>query len=802
MLQTVGVYTVTDSILCSHRDRQHIVQADFSRRCGRARVLRLAKVRRGLGRGALGLALGLVLVSGLLGCGREPTSEDTLVATSEVDADEPTSTDVSSSNDLAVTTPDTPAPIDTTEPTNIETEALATTTAAPLQAAVPINRENLVLVQQLTRIGKGRISDSDLSPDGRLLAVATMIGAYLYDVATMKEDLYRETNGAIISIEFSPDGQSFATGSNDGTLQLWNTANGELLFTQRHHAAGIVQLAFSPDGQMLASGSEYEPLRVWNTTDGSVVAVLEEFSAVRDDAVAFSPDGRTLAYSAVTYSSESDNPNRTIELWDLVEHMPLASLELTDSYPILAFSPDGQRLVTGSTKLEGGTLQIWRVADGSLLTTLDGHTDAARDVLFSSDGQLLISAAKDGTVRLWDGTDGTPLVTLDHPNIPYEIFSTDINEVNSVAVSPDGTMLATGTLDRAIRLWNADDGTLLATLPGHLDTPYKLEFLPDGQTLVSTAYDSTVRIWDVTGNALLATLDAHADSIMSLAYSPDGRILAAALSNGTVRLINPEDNAVVAVLEVGVEPISSLDFKLAFTPDGTMLVAAANDVRVWRVGDWELISPFEMYAGGGGALAISPDGRTVASEPLDQDLQLWDLATGATLATIEDVSMATTAAFSPDGRVLATGQAYSEVIGLWDATNGAALAPLDGSDTGGHTDTVNSVVFSPDGETLASGGFDNTIKLWDMPGDTSPITLEGHADRVQSVNFSSDGQLLVSGSRDSTVRLWHASYTSIPPTVLEGHTVSVNSVVFSPDGRTIASGSSDGTIRLWGIPAD
>ena len=171
----------------------------------------------------------------------------------------------------------------------------------------------------------------------------------------------------------------------------------------------------------------------------------------------------------------------------------------------------------------------------------------SRDVLFSSDGQLLISAAKDGTVRLWDGTDGTPLVTLDHPNIPYEIFSTDINEVNSVAVSPDGTMLATGTLDRAIRLWNADDGTLLATLPGHLDTPYKLEFLPDGQTLVSTAYDSTVRIWDVTGNALLATLDAHADSIMSLAYSPDGRILAAALSNGTVRLINPEDNAVVAL---------------------------------------------------------------------------------------------------------------------------------------------------------------------------------------------------------------------------------------------------------------
>lgn len=772
----------------------------------------MSRFRRGLSRGMLVLALGLVLVSGLLGCGREPALGDTLVATSEVDAAEPASTNVTSPNDVAASTPDTPALIDTAEPTDIQAEALATATAAvPLQAAVPISRENRALVRQLTRIGKGRITDSDLSPDGRRLVVATAIGAYLYDVPTMTEVFYRETSSAVVSIAFSPDGRSFATGSDDGTLQLWDAASGELIVVQKHHSDAIDQLVFSPDGRMLASASKDLHIRVWNAIDGSLLSVREAYIGPFGQGMAFSPDGRALAYRAASYASETESWTHTIELWDPVEDKTLASL-VFDNFHILAFSPGGQQLATGSAQSRDGTVQLWRVADGALLATLAGHTGNIRALAFSADGQRLISASGDGTARVWQATDGTSVATLDHPPVPYEGYSTEVNSVQRVAVSPDGNLLASGAVDGAIRLWNASDGALLGTLSGHLpqpntllEPPFKLEFLPDGKTLVSTGWDSTVRIWDVASNALVASLDDHTDAISCLAYSPDGRLLAAGVDGGTVRLINTEDNSLVTVL--AVDSVNRIQ-ALAFTPDGTMLVAAADDaddtgdVLVWRVGDWELLNAFDMYAGGGRALAISPDGRIVASTSLLDVFQLWNLATGAVLTTIEDITMTTTAAFSPDGRVLAIGKSYDEVISLWDVTTGAALTRLDGGGTEGHTDGVLSVAFSPDGQTLASGSFDHTVKFWAMDGDPYPTTLEGHAAPVASVAYTPNGQLLASGSWDGTVRLWNTFYTTVRPTVLEGHTLRITSLAVAPDGRTVASGSSDGTIRVWGIPAD
>jgi parallel beta-helix repeat protein len=149
-------------------------------------------------------------------------------------------------------------------------------------------------------------------------------------------------------------------------------------------------------------------------------------------------------------------------------------------------------------------------------------------------------------------------------------------------------------------------------------------------------------------------------------------------------------------------------------------------------------------------------------------------------------------AFSPDGRLLASGSG-DETIKLWEVASGSLVRTLTG-----HTDDVTSVAFSPDGRLLASGSDDKTIKLWEVATGREVRTLTGHTDDVESVAFSPDGRLLASGSDDETIKLWEVASGSLVRT-LTGHTNSVFSVAFSPDGRLLASGSDDRTIKLWDI---
>jgi WD40 repeat protein/uncharacterized caspase-like protein len=232
------------------------------------------------------------------------------------------------------------------------------------------------------------------------------------------------------------------------------------------------------------------------------------------------------------------------------------------------------------------------------------------------------------------------------------------------------------------------------------------------------------------------------------------------------------------------------------------------------------------------ALAISPDGRVLASAGLDYDIKLWDIVTGKELNTLYGHKAAVwSLAFSPDGRVLASGGADS-TIKLWDPVNGHELHSLSG-----HAGTVSSVTFSPDGRWLASGSWDRTVKLWDTETNRELRNFTGHTDIVNQVAFSGDGQRLASAGRDGTIRIWNTSSgrndltLDSPKTqvnsigfspaqrllvsgngdgtvtlfdlgtgssvTLEGHTGPVQTVAFSPDGRTLASGSDDRTIELW-----
>jgi WD40 repeat protein len=436
-----------------------------------------------------------------------------------------------------------------------------------------------------------------------------------------------------------------------------------------------------------------------------------------------------------------------------------------------------------------------------LATFLHGHTDWVRSVAFSPDGQMLASGSADGTIVLWDVMARQP---LGQPLVGH------MAEVWSVAFSPDGQTLASGGADGTIVLWN-DVATGQPTgrpLTGHDFDVFSVAFSPDSQTLASGSRDLTIMLWNVeTGQPIGHPLTGHAATVRSLAFSPDGQTLASGDTDGAIILWN---NVATG------QPISrrltghDLDvFGVAFSPDSQTLASGSRDLTImlWDVPTGEPIGhPLTGHSDSVFSVAFSPDGQTLASGSRDLTIMLWDVATGQSIGQplTGHSNWVNSVAFSPDGQTLASGSTDNAII-LWDVAGRQSL----GQALTGHTNWVRSVAFSPDGQTLASGSEDNTIILWDIAAH-QPLsqTLTGHSDWVNSVAFSPDSQTLASGSADNTIILWDVSAHQTLSQTLTSHTANVRSVAFSPDGQTLASGScgqydtnrhecNQGEVRLW-----
>lgn len=486
----------------------------------------------------------------------------------------------------------------------------------------------------------------------------------------------------------------------------------------------------------------------------------------------------------------------------------------------LAFSPDGQLLASGDGN---GEVQIWRVADGQLLSTLRGHTQWIQNVAFSPDGSLLASASDDQTIRLWHMPS----------NAALQVLQGHRQSVRAIAFTPNGHHLISGSSDQTLRLWNVQTGQIEATFqPGgesfsrscerdsksttaHAGTIWSICVSRDGRYLVSGGSDRVVRLWDLSSRQLIHTLEGHQGWIWSVDISPDSRWVASASDDCTVALWDRQTGLPVHWFRGHTQAVRAVRFYTSLQPRGDADLTSAHDavdlpslpqsdlrlvsgsddrtLRIWQVHSRQALKPLVGHDSAVWAIAISPDGAVLASGSTDPSIRLWCLRRDERLHTLQgSANWVLSVAAHASNPLLASGGVDSSVR-LWHAHTGHLVACLSG-----HRDWVWSVAFSPDGTQLASASDDGTLRLWNLDTAHCQTVLAGHSDWVMAVAFSPDGLYLASGGADQTVRLWNAETGYLLHTFI-GHTDWVRSLAFHPNRHTLYSGSEDGTVRCWHI---
>ena len=592
----------------------------------------------------------------------------------------------------------------------------------------------------------------------------------------------RGHTGEITGLTFSPDGTRLATISDDGNIKIWDAASGQELLTipitiTRPNLYRI--LSFSSDGKQLAA-SDGHLAKLWDATSGKERMTLAGHA---DEvlAVMFSPINNA---SIATASADG-----VVKVWDAASGQEL--LTLSDPIPsygspraTLAFSSDGTRLAHGRNT----TVTVWELPSGQILQTITDPTLAnINSVALKPNGNLLALGNSNSTWGLWDVSTGGNLRTgFGHSSI-----------LSQVAFDSSGKQLVTASEDGTAKIWDAATARELLTLAGHASGIEAVTFSPDGGKLATASRDTTVRIWDISprGGSEWFNLTGHTNAIWGLAYSPDGTLIATGSRDSTVKFWDAKTGAELFTLPGFIGDTS----RIAFSPDSKRLLVNGSTLPEFEATVWDIATrkvlltlPHDAWVFGA---AYSPNGKYIATSSEDGIAKIWDAQTGKLIHDLNGhTRVIQRVAFSPDGKRLATAS-EDGTAKLWDVTTGIILFTLSS-----HRGTVSGAIFSPDGTLLATISNDGTAKLWNAATGQELFTFGGHNGPIMGVAFSSDGQLLATASTDGTAKIWDVSAgAEAQPLTLYGHTGPVINVTFSPDGTRLVTVSGDGTARVYAL---
>jgi WD40 repeat protein len=572
--------------------------------------------------------------------------------------------------------------------------------------------------------------------------------------ATLLESVFAKNLGSHLVTMFDPSGKLLATADDHGEILLWQVANGRQLLHGWDGGHRIYVLTFSPLGRLLVSGGDDGLIRLWDMATGD--CLTRWLDEANSDGIS---DQIELGNSET--NSEIVNP--------LISEGSISEGSISEgSIRSLSFSPNGQLLASGSDR---GIIRIWHIHSEQCLHRLNGSdpnysqgygspdyrttSEECRihSLAFSADGKRLLSLGDDRAIRLWNLEDGSEV----------QVFR-DIDPflAGMVAFTADGWAIAATTAmtvdEPIICLWDLETRQCFHRLRGHQDAIVALAIvvLPATILLASSGVDGLIKLWDVPSGQCVNTLTVEEGQIWSLALNPQGTFLAGGFTDHALRLWETQHGYHLHTLRAH----RCRCYALAFSPDSHILLTGNDDhsIRLWNT-TGRCIKTLQAHQDWVCAVAFSPDARFLASGSDDHTVKLWDAISGDCLATFREHQGAVRMVeYSPSGEFLATAS-EDYTVRLWHTRRLRCVDVI-----ASNHQPIGAIAFSPDSTHLAIGRYDHTIQLWDIQADplrlVSTFELPMHSldtmgDRLHLLRFHPQGQYLISGSHNHTIRLWN-----------------------------------------------